>query len=90
MADIGAQTWNSLGGVMAGQIITQGAAPQPLGGGASKSYFMSARDSGRVSPNDFVVWKSTVADHAGAGYAGATPTPLGSMVAGSVVVQSLR
>jgi hypothetical protein len=49
-------------------------------------YKMRAQDSG-ASPPGYVTWVSSGSpDFSGVGYAGGTPTPVGAMVAGSVVV----
>lgn len=48
-------------------------------------YKMRARDSGAAAPG-YVTWVASTKDFAGAGYAGALPTPVGAMVAGSVIV----
>jgi hypothetical protein len=59
------------------------------GGGGTTTilYFkMRAQDSG-ASPPGYVTWVAQGApDFAGAGYSGATPTPVGAMVVGSAVV----
>lgn len=62
-------------------------APTVTGGG-TVYYKMRARDSG-ASPPGYVTWVvQGVPDLAGAGYPGASPTPVGAMVPGSVVVAS--
>lgn len=49
-------------------------------------YKMQAQDAGAAPPG-FVYWiASGTADEAGAGYAGASPAPIGAMVVGSVRV----
>lgn len=90
MADVGGQSWGSIAMAGAGSILAMAGQSQPLGAGSGKSYFMRARDAGRSSPNDWVAWFSLSADFAGSGYSGATPTPIGSMVAGSASVVSVR
>jgi hypothetical protein len=47
-------------------------------------YRMRARDSG-VAPPGYVSWTATEPDFIGNGYSGGTPTPVGPMIAGSVV-----
>jgi len=55
----------------------------------TRSFVMRARDAGRSAGSDYVVWIARgEADFIGDGYGGATPTPIGAMVVGSVVVQS--
>lgn len=56
------------------------------GAGAQITYKMRGRDSGRTPGNDYIVWTATGdPDFAGTGYAGGSPTPIGALVAGSVV-----
>jgi hypothetical protein len=56
------------------------------GSGASFTYKMRGRDDGRAPGSDYIVWTSAgEPDFGGAGFAGGTPTPIGSLVAGSVV-----
>lgn len=52
----------------------------------TRYYKMRAQDSGAAPPG-YVTWVSTGSpDFAGVGYAGGTPTPIGAMVPGSVVL----
>lgn len=94
MADVDASVGVHAGVYSSTAIRSVPGVVSPLGVSSSKSFFMSARDTGRTSPNDWVVWTSTTPDHAGAGYVGAkgsdNTAPLGVMVAGSCVVQSFR
>lgn len=58
------------------------------GGGVSLPTFkMRGRDNGRAPGSDYIVWTFTGAepDFAGTGFAGGLPTPIGSLIAGSVV-----
>jgi hypothetical protein len=48
-------------------------------------YKMRGQDSGATLPG-FVTWVSNSPDFEGAGYFGGTPTPIGSMIADSVVI----
>lgn len=57
--------------------------------GAPPSIFkMRGRDDGRPAGSDYIVWvhQGDEADWAGSGFSGGTPTPIGNLVAGSVVV----
>ncbi len=51
------------------------------------TFKMRGRDDGRSPGSDYIIWLHTGAepDFAGAGFAGGTPTPIGSLIAGSVV-----
>jgi len=59
------------------------------GGGVAQTKFkMRGRDDGRSPGSDYIVWThtGTSPDFAGAGFATGTPTPIGSLVASSVIV----
>lgn len=51
-------------------------------------YKMRGRDDGRTPGSDYIIWTSTgsEADFAGAGFSGGSPTPIGSLIAASVVL----
>ena len=59
-----------------------GAGPPP-----DSTFKMRGRDDGRSPGSDQIVWTftGTEPDFAGTGFAGGTPTPIGSLVPGSVV-----
>lgn len=57
------------------------------GGGPVIDYKMRARDDGVPAPG-YVTWISTGSpDFAGTGFSGGTPTPVGSMIPGSAVIE---
>jgi hypothetical protein len=57
------------------------------GGGIIKKYKMRGRDDGAPAPG-YVTWISSGSpDFGGSGYPGATPTPVGNLIPGSVVVE---
>jgi hypothetical protein len=58
----------------------------PVGGPATKYYKMRAQDDGVALPG-YVTWVAQdTPDFAGVGFSGGTPTPVGSMIAGSATV----
>lgn len=57
-----------------------------LGGISSTSYLMRALDSGRAAGSNYICWTGSSPDYSGAGYSSGSPTPISSMVGGSVVV----
>jgi hypothetical protein len=59
---------------------------ETVGGGEEliTYYRMRARDSGAAPPG-YVAWTAIEPDFIGSGYSGGTPTPIGPMIAGSVV-----
>lgn len=69
------------GGIDGHAGVLAGVAP------AVSTFKMRGRDNGRTPGSDYIVWTFTGAlpDFAGTGFAGGTPTPIGSLIAGSVV-----
>jgi hypothetical protein len=56
------------------------------GGGAAGNFKMRGRDDGGTPGDDYITWISVGSpDFAGAGYSGGSPTPVGDLIAGSVV-----
>ena len=78
VVDLGGPSSGLTINVRAGGLVDQNTATP----GAAVSYRMRALDDGA----GYVTWVSSTADFAGAGFPGGTPTPVGSMVAGSAVV----
>lgn len=61
-------------------IVTTLPAPIP-------TFKMRGRDDGRTPGSDYIIWIFTglTPDFAGIGFAGGSPTPIGSLIPGSVV-----
>jgi len=56
-------------------------------GAPPPTFKMRGRDNGRTPGSDYIIWSytGTEPDFAGTGFTGGTPTPIGSLIVGSVV-----